>query len=243
MWTTYYSGKSSDKSIQFEDLHIVSLWQWQKIWRDKFPHVSIRKYKQVTGKCWTCYRISSGRRKAENRLIQLYYKKLFLCHRGGCFMLERKQYKKRAAASVSDPTRKLSIILDGMDQNHCRVPQTGTQLQYGGKQVTQHITGCLRHTPDIDGISLTIYRNYCNISKGSNLTIHCILLQLQKFYLQYRQFPEEFCIQLDGGSENANNCLLGFLELLVARRIVRKVTFTRLPVGHTHEVNMVFNIR
>ena len=158
-------------------------------------------------------------------------------------MLERKQYKKRAAASVSDPSRKLSIILDGMDQNHCRVPQTGTLLQYGGKQVTQHITGCLRHTPDRNGTSLTIYRNYLNISKGSNLTIHCILLQLQKFYLQHHQYPEEFYVQLDGGSENANNCLLGFLELLVARRIVRKVIFTRLPVGHTHEVNMMFDIR
>jgi hypothetical protein len=49
-------------------------------------------------------------------------------------MLERKEYKMRAAVAAANPTRFLSIIVDGMDQNHCRIPQTGTNLQYGGKK-------------------------------------------------------------------------------------------------------------
>jgi hypothetical protein len=49
------------------------------------------------------------------------------------------------------------------------------------------------------------------------------------------QFPEELCVQLDGGSENANKYVLGFLEWLVAKRLVKRVYYTRLPVGHTHE--------
>jgi hypothetical protein len=103
-------------------------------------------------------------------------------------------------------------------------------------QVTQHITGCLRHGADKRGYSLTIYRNFANLSKGANLTIHCILKELEKFWVDNKRYPDEFYVQLDGGSENANNAVLGFLELIVARRLVRKLIFTRLPVGHTHEV-------
>ena len=42
-------------------------------------------------------------------------------------------------------------------------------------------------------------------------------------------------IQIDGGPENANTTLLGWLQLLVAKRIVPEILLTRLPVGHTHE--------
>jgi len=144
MWLTYYSHVTAKvrehiRKEDFDDLHIVSLWKWQKIWREKFPDAKIRRYKQVTGKCWTCYKISLGRKKAGTRLEQAYYKKLFLCHRGGLFMLERKEYKMRAAKAAANPSRILSIIIDGMDQNHCRIPQTGTNLQYGGRKVSSKI--------------------------------------------------------------------------------------------------------
>ena len=42
-------------------------------------------------------------------------------------------------------------------------------------------------------------------------------------------------IQIDGGPENANTTLLGWLQLLVAKRIVPEILLTRLSVGHTHE--------
>jgi hypothetical protein len=126
----------------------------------------------------------------------------------------------------------MSIIIDGMDQNHCRIPRPGQDLAYPNEQLTQHITGLLEHEP---GVGLTVYRNFENISKGANLTIHCILLQIEGFLERHGQFPEEIYVQLDGGSENANKYVLGFLELLVARCIAKKVVFTRLPVGHTHE--------
>ena len=42
-------------------------------------------------------------------------------------------------------------------------------------------------------------------------------------------------IQINGGPENANTTLLGWLQLLVAKRIVPEILLTRLPVRHMHE--------
>lgn len=49
------------------------------------------------------------------------------------------------------------------------------------------------------------------------------------------KFPEEIYVQVDGGSENANRYVLAFFEFLVAKRMAKRVYYTRLPVGHTHE--------
>jgi len=78
---------------------------------------------------------------------------------------------------------------------------------------------------------LTFYRTVETVSKGANLTIHCIHDQLQKFRIKHRCFPEEFYVQLDGGSENANQYVLAYLELLVVKRQCRVVYYTRLPAG------------
>lgn len=42
-------------------------------------------------------------------------------------------------------------------------------------------------------------------------------------------------MQVDGGSENANQYVLSMLELLVVKRMCRLVYYSRLPTGHTHE--------
>jgi len=49
------------------------------------------------------------------------------------------------------------------------------------------------------------------------------------------RYPEELFIQVDGGGENANQYVLGMLELLAIKRIVKCVIYSRLPTGHTHE--------
>lgn len=54
-------------------------------------------------------------------------------------------YKKRAKNAVKPNNRStmLSMIIDGMDQNHCRVPNL--QETTFGKPITQHLTGVLVH--------------------------------------------------------------------------------------------------
>jgi hypothetical protein len=69
------------------------------------------------------------------------------------------------------------------------------------------------------------------VSKGSDLTVHCILSQLDKWIKRNKCYPDEIFVQADGGSENANMFVFALLELLVVKRLARSVTFTRLPVG------------
>jgi len=38
-----------------------------------------------------------------------------------------------------------------------------------------------------------------------------------------------------GGGKNANEILVGIAELLIHRRLIKRILLTRLPVGHTHE--------
>ena len=68
------------------------------------------------------------------------------------------------------------------------------------------------------GVGLTIFRNFDNVSKGCNVTILCILLMLEKFKIRNGYYPEILYLQVDGGSENANQYVLAMLELLVVKR-------------------------
>ena len=72
--------------------------------------------------------------------------------------------------------------------------------------------------------------------KSADLSCYCILAQLEDWKNHHEgRYPEELFIQVDGGSENANQYILCLMELLVVKRIVRIINLTRLPVGHTHD--------
>jgi hypothetical protein len=68
------------------------------------------------------------------------------------------------------------------------------------------------------------------------LTIYCLAHYLNNWRKDHNgSYPEELIIQFDGGSENANQPVMAYLEWLVATRAVKKVLYSRLPTGHTHE--------
>jgi hypothetical protein len=56
--------------------------------------------------------------------------------------------------------------------------------------------------------------------------------------------PKNLYVQVDGGPENANKMVLAVLTYLMAKRVggCQKIFVTRLPVGHTHEVNLPYEI-
>ena len=99
--------------------------------------------------------------------------------------------------------------------------------------------GVLEHEND----TMTFYRSFHNVSKNSNFTIYCLSRQLEKWKNQFNRYPEEVFIQIDGGSENANQFVLAYLELLVARGLTKQIYYTRLPTRHTHEdIDAIFGV-
>lgn len=48
------------------------------------------------------------------------------------------------------------------------------------------------------------------------------------------RLPDVVYYQVDGGSENVAKVVFVICELLIIRRLTRKVVLTRLMVGHTH---------
>ena len=146
------------------------------------------------------------------------------------FILLKFRYYRRIFYALNNKKKVMSIIIDGMDQNHCRIPYYGNQHKFSSP-LDQGITGIKEH-----GFGLTLYRTIGTVkNKSSDFTIYCILSQLESWFIRNRCYPEELFIQIDGGAENANKNLLSMLELIVIRKMVRVIHSTRLPTGHTHE--------
>jgi hypothetical protein len=95
----------------------------------------------------------------------------------------------------------------------------------------------------IHGYGATFYRTVGTVGKSSNLTIYCLLSELEEWKRRYNNYPEELYVQVDGGSENANKYVLAMLEYLVVQRVCRIIYFTRLPRGHTHsDIDGLFGV-
>jgi hypothetical protein len=121
-----------------------------------------------------------------------------------------------------------SLVMDGMDQSHCKVPYLGRNDGFQ-EALPLGVTGVKIH-----GYGATFYRTVATVYKSANLSIYCLLCELENWKRRYRKYPQELYIQVDGGSENANKFFLAMLELLVVKRICKIVYYTRLPRGHTH---------
>ena len=96
-----------------------------ELWAVLFPYCHNRKWCNVPGKCNTCSHISDARNmtKYQNSFSQKMLQDAHAMHRGGFFMLERNKYRDRVLEVLNqDPNNrtKMSIIIDGMDQSHCR---------------------------------------------------------------------------------------------------------------------------
>jgi hypothetical protein len=116
-----------------------------------------------------------------------------------------------------------------MAQNHCLLPWMAN-LQQFSDPLAQHLQGVMVH-----GRALTMYRTFHTISNGANLQIHTLLLTLEEIWTRdAQQLPDTIYIQVDGGVENVAKAVFMMCELIVIRRLTRKIVLTRLPVGHTH---------
>ncbi len=199
-----------------------------KLWAACFPHVKVREYKAVSGKCDVCAALNTIRRQKLDHATRGYIVRLFTMHRS-MYMGERLSYYMRRNDALLMPSSYLSLIADGMQQSHCILPWQGNQNTFS-HSYQQHLQGVLLH-----GRSIEIFRTFPNIINCANLSIQCLLWALELTLHAEHKLPDTIYYQVDGGSENTSKHVLGICELLVARRLCKKVVLTRLPVGHTHE--------
>jgi len=126
-------------------LQPIVLTQFYKMWSILFPTLRLRPWKNVVGKCDVCFEIDRMRKSGDcTRCEHEALKQLHHLHRGGMVMIEREQYKRRVMHALENPTKVLSMIIDGMDQNHSKCPFLGTQTQ-NAHALKQHIQGVLVH--------------------------------------------------------------------------------------------------
>jgi hypothetical protein len=208
----------------------VTMETFYKIWKNVYPYVKVRKYKNSCGHCNLCTTLSDARRKFRDRSGREEVTNLFALHRISTMGERRTYYDRRLKAELS-PQLFLSTIADGMQQNHCLLPWYGNSKHPGAYHVKQHLQGVYMH-----GDNMTVFRTFANVGGGGNLAIHTWLLSLENYWLRnQKRMPQVLYHQIDGGPENANGEFLALCALLVACRLVHQVVLTRLPVGHTHE--------
>lgn len=188
-----------------------------------------------------CLILGLLRNKFRDDKRRMLVKELHAYHRS-TYMKERQAYQRRASKAVEHPSDFFSDIGDGMSCNKTKCPHNSDRYDFK-PALPMHIQGQLAH-----GRFLHIYRSFHNLSAGSNLANHCWLHSLE---IEYKKnmaathnafgLPDTLYHQIDGGSENTAKATLALCELLVAKRLTRKIVLSRLPVGHTHEdIDAVF---
>jgi hypothetical protein len=153
------------------------------------------------GKCNTCEFIEIGKRTSHDKTVAAHFTKAHHLHRSGLFMGERREYKAQVFSALMQNWEHpsiMSIIIDGMDQSSCTCPFVGTQNKFDNP-FPMHFTGVKEH-----GVHVTLYRTIGTVSgKSPDLTIYCILNQLEKWKTRnHGRYPEKIYVQLDGGIEN-----------------------------------------
>jgi hypothetical protein len=211
----------------YPDDHL-SLTNVYKLWLACFPHVKIREFKAVTGKCECCANLTNLRKQFKDNKNRSLVTSLHFLHRV-TYMGERRGYASRRNLAVMYKDMHCSLISDGMAQGHCELPWLANQ-NTSSVTLTQHLQGVLNH-----GRNLTIYRTFHNVPNGANLGIHCFLLSLEKLLAEEGKLPHTVFHQIDGGSENTSKTVIAICELLVSRGLCKRIELTRLLVGHTHE--------
>jgi hypothetical protein len=206
------------------------------IWRRCYPNVKSRKFLAVPSKCVECALIDYEYEHVKSDQGKRELELLCLAH-SAKYKGQRAWYHATRLSCIESNTgiesmKKISGIADGCSQSHTAIPHYGSAgCGSIAKSFDTHLQGVMIH-----GKSFTLYRSFGNVGKGVNVAIHSWLLELEKVVNEKGALPDTVYMQVDGGPENANATMIGLAELLVHRGVTKRVYITRLPPGHTHEV-------
>lgn len=151
----------------------ISYQSFISLWDKCFPHVKIRKFKAVTGKCKCCAHLSMMRKQATSSEMRELISELHGLHRK-TVVTEKLLYYDRCHLAAGQPLKAVSMISDGMNKNHSKVPWYGNLCEFP-YPLNMHIQCVIEH-----GQETVMYRTFENVRQDSNLAIHCFLMQLER---------------------------------------------------------------
>src|SRR5450759_2676719 len=146
--------------------------------------------------------------------------------------VERVKLAKHREKCYKSPEKYLGICIDGMDQkktelpHFLRCPKNMDEKYF----IPIHVVRCLV----INGtLRSKVFLNYPNVHNDSNLTIHVIQHILNTWE---GELPPVLYVQLDNTSrENKNKYTMAYSNMLVEKKIFKKIKIGFLLVGHTHD--------
>ena len=144
---------------------------------------------------------------------------------------ERQRYYTNRQAAIENPEEYLSIIQDGMDQNKTNIPHfvRVTKSCQNLWCLRTHLTGCLVH-----GVGNFGFFDFLQCPHDCNLTLTSLLLTLSAM-AKRGPLPRRLLLQMDNCvRENKNKYVLGFLSLLVEKKI-----FSEVNISSTTHLNRV----
>ena len=201
-----------------------------RIWRDVFPKVKIREYKNVTGKCEVCDACKKLMAQSKSKALRLVIRQYKLMHRS-FYMGEKLLYYERRKEAINSNGEIGSIIIDKMGTHATQLPLL-SNLNSFNTVFPVAVTGAISHGTN----ETTFYLSTPNVSTGASYTIHCIFSELRKLYLRNGSKPlKKVFIEIDGASDNVAKAVLAACEHLVFKKFCPYIVLARLPVGHTHE--------
>lgn len=168
--------------------------------------MKIRKFKAVTEKCKCCANLSLLRKQSTSLFVRELITELHSLHRTSIFC-EKQSYYDRQNDACRHPQQIMSMISDGMNKNHSKVPWYGNLCEFS-YPISMHLQCIIEH-----GQEVVIYRTFENVRQDTNLAIHCFLSQLERRRNRLKKLPEILYLQYDGGSENANK--VGFFYIII----------------------------
>jgi hypothetical protein len=227
----YYAIYKEEMESRVGALPPVSRGKFTDIWRARFPNIKLPRYTAVQTKCLTCSLLDvyyeehchTKEQRAELKELRKYHASMY--------RKQRLWYHQAREKAMKEPDQYMSCIGDGMAQIHNSLPsysKSGTQT--APMTFDTHFQGMITH-----GKRFTIFRSFGNVGKGTNVAVYSWLRHLEIEYRRIGYLPDTLFFQIDGGSENANEILVGIAELLIHWGLTKRIFLTRLPVGHTHE--------
>ncbi|WAR14225.1 hypothetical protein MAR_004330 [Mya arenaria] len=148
---------------------------------------------------------------------------------------ERAHYYAKRGMAHSQPSKYMSVIIDGMDQAKSSLPHFTGRTPKGIDLVgfiKTHISGVINHGKD----KFTTYIDINEYTHDANLVMNILLRVIHDPIGRDDKLSEVLYIQADNCARaNKNRFMLGFCELLIRLEVFREVQLSFLMVGHTPE--------